>query len=49
VILATFVELDDAEARRHKPHVVRVDTRNRIVGQEDEAPGPLARWTASRM
>jgi aspartate 1-decarboxylase len=49
VILATFVELDDAEARRHKPHVVRVDTRNRIVGQEDEAPGPQAPRVMSPM
>lgn len=38
VILATFVELDDAEARRHEPRVIRVDHNNRIVetGETEE-------------
>src|SRR5580658_1131899 len=30
VIIATFCELDDAEARRHKPRVVLLDEKNRI-------------------
>lgn len=30
VILATFVELDDAEARGHRPTAVFVDERNRV-------------------
>ncbi|MFW6051575.1 MAG: aspartate 1-decarboxylase [Myxococcota bacterium] len=39
-ILATFGEMEDAEARAHEPKVVRVDERNRIVGTEAERPGP---------
>ncbi|HOX44849.1 MAG TPA: aspartate 1-decarboxylase [Myxococcota bacterium] len=31
VILATFAQLDDAEARAHAPRVVLVDERNRIT------------------
>lgn len=31
VIVATFVDLDDAEARRHAPKVVLVDDKNRIL------------------
>jgi aspartate 1-decarboxylase len=30
VILATFVELDDAEAREHQPTAVFVDEQNRV-------------------
>jgi len=40
VILATFGDLDDEEAQRHVPKVVRVDARNRIIGTEAERPGP---------
>ena len=40
VIIATFVELEDEEARRHRPKVVRVDAQNRIVGGQPEVPGP---------
>ena len=40
VILATFGEMDEAEARAHVPTVVRVDAKNRIVGTEAERPGP---------
>jgi aspartate 1-decarboxylase len=40
VIIATFVDLDDDEARRHVPRVVRVDHKNRIVSTEPERPGP---------
>lgn len=41
VIIATFAEVEDAEARGWKPTVVRVDERNRIVdGPAEEVPGP---------
>jgi aspartate 1-decarboxylase len=40
VILATFGELDDAEARVHQPKVVFVDEQNRILEIEQERPGP---------
>lgn len=32
VILVTYAEYDEAEARRHRPTVVFVDERNRAVG-----------------
>src|SRR5262245_12053843 len=42
VILATFAEMTPEEARVHKPRVVRVDSRNRIVpGSDEEKPGPV--------
>jgi aspartate 1-decarboxylase len=40
VILATYAEMEDAEARTHCPKVVRVDDRNRIIGMQAEIPGP---------
>lgn len=40
VILATYGEMDDDEARRHVPKVVRVDAQNRRVGMEPERAGP---------
>lgn len=40
VILATFGELDDAEARAHVPRVVFVDGQNRFVETGTEIPGP---------
>lgn len=40
VILATYGEMDDDEARRHVPKVVRVDAQNRMVGMEAERAGP---------
>lgn len=40
VILATFGELDEAEARAHEPRVVLVDGTNRIVDIRAEIPGP---------
>lgn len=40
VILATFGELDDAEARAHVPSVVFVDEHNRVREIERERPGP---------
>jgi aspartate 1-decarboxylase len=47
VILATFVELDEAEARNHAPTVVLVDAKNRIVAKDvAEVAGPARRVTA---
>jgi aspartate 1-decarboxylase len=40
VILATFAEMGEDEARLHRPKVVRVDDRNRIIGMHAEIPGP---------
>jgi aspartate 1-decarboxylase len=41
VIIATFADLDETEARGWKPVVVRVDERNRIIaGSPEEIPGP---------
>jgi len=38
VIVAAFVELDDADARHHVPRVVLVDAANRPVGSRLERP-----------
>jgi aspartate 1-decarboxylase len=47
VILATFAELEEAEARAHEPKVVLVDRKNRIVAKDAvEVPGPARRVTA---
>ncbi len=40
VILAVFAEMEEDEARRHVPKVVRVDGQNRMIGMEPERPGP---------
>jgi aspartate 1-decarboxylase len=41
VIIATFADVEDAEAAAWKPIVVRVDAENRIVnGPSEELPGP---------
>ncbi len=40
VILATFVDLDDAAARAHTPTVVFVDEQNRVREQRAEVAGP---------
>ena len=43
VILATFAELEEAEARAHEPTVVLVDRQNRIVAKDAvEVAGPAA-------
>jgi aspartate 1-decarboxylase len=49
VILATFAEVDEAEARDWKPTVVRVDHQNHIVagGPGQEIPGPKRPWVMS--
>jgi aspartate 1-decarboxylase len=47
VILATFAELEESEARAHEPTVVLVDARNRIVSRDvAEVAGPARRATA---
>ncbi len=47
VILATFAEMDESEARVHRPTVVLVDAKNRIVtGDATEIPGPRRRVLA---
>jgi aspartate 1-decarboxylase len=48
VIIATFVELDDAEARAHVPTILRVDVHNRVIGTAPERPGPTALPRAGR-
>ncbi len=40
VIIATFAELEDAEAREHTPTVVFVDERNRVKELRAEVAGP---------
>ena len=47
VILATFAEMEDAEASRHEPKVVLVDAKNRIAAKDvAEIAGPARRVTA---
>src|SRR5918912_3287107 len=47
VILATFAEMEEAEARRHVPQVVLVDDENRIVSKDArEVAGPARRVSA---
>jgi aspartate 1-decarboxylase len=47
VILATFAEMEEAEARRHEPKVVLVDEKNRITDKDaHEVAGPARRVTA---
>lgn len=40
VILATFGEMADEEARAYEPKVVLVDRENRVVEERAEIPGP---------
>ncbi len=47
VILATFAEMEEAEARTFEPAVVLVDRANRIVAKDaKEVAGPARRVTA---
>ncbi|HEY6100971.1 MAG TPA: aspartate 1-decarboxylase [Anaeromyxobacter sp.] len=47
VIIATFAELEESEARIHEPVVVLVDRANKIVAQDAvEVAGPGRRVTA---
>jgi aspartate 1-decarboxylase len=44
VIIATFTDMEDAEARSHRPKVVLVDAQNRIVNPAAvEVAGPARR------
>ena len=43
VILATFADMEDVEARTFEPAVVFVDGRNRIVQVRSEVPGGARR------
>lgn len=44
IIVATFAEVDDAEARSHRPRVVFVDKQNHITRPAaEEVPGPKRR------
>lgn len=43
IIVASFVQLDDAEARRHQPRIVQVDERNRVRNMWAEIAGPHCR------
>lgn len=38
VIIATFTELDDAEARNHRPKIVLVDENNRVLRNRGDGP-----------
>src|SRR5262245_58889827 len=40
IIIAPFAEMDDEEACRPRPRIVRVDDRNRLVEVSPEIPGP---------
>ena len=48
IIIAAFAEMDDEEARRHEPRVVRVDERNRLVEVSPEIPGPRTPLSSRR-
>ncbi len=41
VILATYGEMENDEAKAHQPKVVLVDSKNRIVSTDAERPGPM--------
>lgn len=41
VIISTFADMSEAEAKRYVPRVLRVDAKNRaLVDQPPEVPGP---------
>lgn len=40
VIIASWVDLEEKEARHHQATVVRVDAENRLTGTWQETPGP---------
>ena len=46
VILATFAELEESEARAYEPTVVLVDRSNKIVAKTHEVAGPDRRVRA---
>jgi aspartate 1-decarboxylase len=47
VIIASFVSLDDQEARKHEPKLVFVDERNRMVPTRKEKAGQANLRTVS--
>ena len=47
VIIASFVSLDEQEARRHEPKLVFVDERNRMVPTRKEKAGQAQLRTVS--
>jgi len=40
VILATFGEMDDDQARSFEPRVILVDGDNKVLSVRSEVPGP---------
>jgi aspartate 1-decarboxylase len=46
-IVATFVDLEEAEANAHVPRIVRVDANNRVISCAREIPGPNAPQSAA--
>ena len=40
IIIATFAQMSDAEARAHTPRIVHVDAHNRRSERAGEVPGP---------
>jgi aspartate 1-decarboxylase len=48
VILISYAQVDEAEARRLRPVVVHVDERNRIVGRGSDASEPVPGGDAVR-
>lgn len=40
VILCTYCQMEDEEARDHSGKCVRVDENNKIIGMQEETPGP---------
>ncbi|MDX1659656.1 MAG: aspartate 1-decarboxylase [Nitriliruptorales bacterium] len=42
IIIISYAEMDDAEAREHEPTVVFLDGENRIVGHGPEIAGVVA-------
>lgn len=40
VIIATFADVEEVEARAWRPRVLRVDGQNRPIGTAAEVPGP---------
>lgn len=46
VIIATFAQFTETEWQKHRPRIVRVDSKNRIIGTAPEIPGPDDRGAA---
>ncbi len=47
VILATFADMEESEARAHVPTVLLVDDRNRVKEKRAEVAGPMRPATAA--